>query len=262
MELFRGTVYDFSIKSTLRGCWGKMMNDALCVGTKREKSYFCSFLRRLQRFFPCGECKEHFREYLIAYPPEISNDMFEYVVNFMNSVSARIGQTLRNPNILRKLFTDNNAHQELVVPGGDYDFQMIDKSRGCWLKVFCDAIYTDILDSEYQNIYFCKCLRRMQMFSPYQEELSQFFSINPPESIIVEGDSFFDYVVTMVNWCLARDSDNESSLNVYNPDLLWVFFTVEGKNTCYDTCDGTASFIGYTTAKIKKLRDHVRRDTQ
>jgi hypothetical protein len=109
-EKYSGSIYDFSITSKMRGTWFKMLVDSSLAdeSTKEEKIFFCKQIRRLREYFQCSDCAKHFGEYLLSHPPEteiLKNDgLFTWVVNFMNSVSNRLGKELYELDIIYPMF--------------------------------------------------------------------------------------------------------------------------------------------------------------
>lgn len=103
---YKGTQYDFSITSKMRGMWFKIILDSVGAdeGDNMEKIVYLRQFRRLQQHFPCAMCKKHFGEYILMYPPEqvmnLKEGFFNYIVEFMNSINRRIGKEEYDRNIL------------------------------------------------------------------------------------------------------------------------------------------------------------------
>ena len=109
-ETYKGTQYDFADTSKMRDMWFKLLLDAAGAdsGEDIEKIIFIKQLRRLQEFFPCHECKEHFGLYLNTHPPEeYIDDLFDYICDFMNDVYVRIGKKAYDKDILHQLVHHN-----------------------------------------------------------------------------------------------------------------------------------------------------------
>ena len=110
-EQYKGTIYDFSDRSKMRGNWFAILvitASADMSDDQDEKIVVCKQIRKMQEFFQCGECKEHFGEYITNSPPEIEinkrDGLFYWAVGFMNAVSERIGHELYNMRIIYPMF--------------------------------------------------------------------------------------------------------------------------------------------------------------
>jgi hypothetical protein len=110
-EQYKGTIHDFSDRSRMKGNWFAILvitASADMSDDYEEKLVVCKQLRKMQEYFQCGECKEHFGEHITNFPPETEiekNDgLFYWAVGFLNSVSARIGHELYNIRILYPMF--------------------------------------------------------------------------------------------------------------------------------------------------------------
>lgn len=237
---FKGTIYDFSNSKQYRGCWLKLFTDAVWAdreGDVKAKAYFLKQLRRLQEFFPCHECQQHFGEYLVEHAPELSvfesnHSCFDYIYQFHNAVSARIGQPLRDYNVLRMLFHYPQSYREIInTKGGYYDFGLDSKLRGCWMKMLDDAL---TIDNEEERLMFCGQLRQLQQFFPredYRENMAAYYTKQPPEL----AKNLFNYVVEHLNGTLQQQRRSER----YDARLLRQLFSVPGMNTCHGNCGST-----------------------
>jgi len=105
---FKGTIYDFSIRDKLRGAWLVLLCNTAGVGSANEQAVVCKQIRRLCEYFPCLECKGHFEKYLRMFPPEdkigISVGLFNWTIDFMNSICRRLGKEEYQHYILYKIF--------------------------------------------------------------------------------------------------------------------------------------------------------------
>lgn len=115
---YRGTDYDFSDTSLMRGAWMILLiNSAKADDSEGygEKMIFCGQLRRLADLFPCEDCKVHFMQYLEEDRPEsvvhMKDGLFGWVVRCMNSVAVRKGKKERDYFILYPMF-----HGKGMVP--------------------------------------------------------------------------------------------------------------------------------------------------
>ncbi len=60
-------------------------------GTTVEKAnFYCSWLRMIVANLPCGDCRNHAADYLIACPPEEAEDTFIHGWRFHNAVNVRL----------------------------------------------------------------------------------------------------------------------------------------------------------------------------
>ena len=120
---YKGTMYDFSVTSKMRGMWFKLLLDAAGAdatgveGDDTEKVVYIRQFRRLQENFPCGMCKDHFGVYLSQHHIEREinrvDGLFNYVVRFMNCINKRIGKEEYDTAVLYSFF---HAGTNSVVP--------------------------------------------------------------------------------------------------------------------------------------------------
>jgi len=110
-EKYKGTIYDFSDRSKMRGNWFAILVIAASADESddyAEKIVVCKQLRKMQEYFQCGECKEHFGKYLGTNPPEeeidLPNGLLDWAIDFLNSVSERTGHELYDRKVLHTMF--------------------------------------------------------------------------------------------------------------------------------------------------------------
>lgn len=115
---YRGTDYDFSDTSLMRGAWLiLLLNSAKADKSEgyAEKLMFCGQLRHLADMFPCEECKVHFIQHLEEDKPEnviyMTDGLFGWIVRCMNSISVRKGKKPREYQILYAMF-----HGQGMIP--------------------------------------------------------------------------------------------------------------------------------------------------
>ena len=90
---YRGTIYDFSDTTKMRGAWHKMFCDAAKAdgSTHEERVVVCGQIRYYCEHFQCLKCKAHFVRYLDVNPPEAAverkDGLFDWTLDFANSVS-------------------------------------------------------------------------------------------------------------------------------------------------------------------------------
>jgi len=106
-----GTRYDFADTSMMRGAWLVLLVGAARADESNnyaEKISFCGLLRDLHSRFFCGDCKEHFGEFLEANQPEmvifVKDGLFGWIVKLMNSIDRRIGKPERDYHVLYMMF--------------------------------------------------------------------------------------------------------------------------------------------------------------
>jgi hypothetical protein len=92
------------------GAWYMFMLMSCHAKTKSERLWVCNQIRLFCDFFKCGECNGHCDEYIQNNPPEDKlegeYELFEWIVNFMNAVNARLHKDLYDINILFRTFTE------------------------------------------------------------------------------------------------------------------------------------------------------------
>lgn len=110
LEQYRGTIYDFSDTSKMRGAWHKMFCDAAKAdgSTHEERVIVCSQIRNHCEHFQCLKCKAHYVRYLDNNPPEGSiekkDGLFDWTLEFANSVSKAKGKELYDRKIIYPMF--------------------------------------------------------------------------------------------------------------------------------------------------------------
>lgn len=110
-EKYKGTIYDFSDRSKMRGNWFAILVITASADESsdvNEKIVVCKQIRKMHEYFQCGECRDHFGEYITKYPPENEirkiDGLFYWAINFLNSVSRRIGHQLYDETIIYPIF--------------------------------------------------------------------------------------------------------------------------------------------------------------
>lgn len=164
----KGTMYDFSDTSKMRGTWFKMLIDASKAdkSSREEKIIVCGQFRTLCEYFPCAHCKQHFKMRLLNYPPElVINDkdgLFMWTYEFMNSVNLRLNKPLYEYSITYSIFHISGSEPSLIatdnqydtLKGTIYDFSDTSKMKGTWFKMLLDASKAylhETNDSKYRN---------------------------------------------------------------------------------------------------------------
>lgn len=109
----RGKMYDYTDPNRVgRGVWYFLMVSSLNADDDTQRIYICKQLRDFCSAFKCLKCSKHCAEYIKKNPPEIhteSNDeLFNWIVNFMNEVNIRTNRPPYNPKILRKIIIDTD----------------------------------------------------------------------------------------------------------------------------------------------------------
>ena len=111
---YRGTQYDFSDTSKMRGTWFKMLIDAAKAdgSSKEERILVCGQIRTLCEFFQCLKCKAHFAARLSTHAPEAWIDkrdgLFTWTVDFANSVSIAKGKPTYEMEVIYPMFHSSN----------------------------------------------------------------------------------------------------------------------------------------------------------
>lgn len=128
---YRGSIYDFTDPNKVgRGCWYALLVITSQATTPKEKKYVCKQIRDITGgFFKCLECRQHSIEYLKLHPPENAvnkpDGLFNYIVDFMNEINARLGKPLYDRQIIFSLFHDD-AYMACDKDCGDTEIR-IDK---------------------------------------------------------------------------------------------------------------------------------------
>jgi len=96
------------------GLWFMLTIMALHAETIEAKYHFIRNLRLLSDLHPCGECREHMKDYIYINPPEnyleFDNGLFDYMVTFHNSVNKRIGKPIMQYEDALYIYTDGLAN--------------------------------------------------------------------------------------------------------------------------------------------------------
>jgi hypothetical protein len=100
-----------------------LLNAAMAI-TMIAKKVVCEQFRACHSHFPCEDCKTHFGIYLMSHPPEAEIDeldgLFDWVVDFLNSVCARTGKPLYDRKILYPMFHESGYITcDSTCSGGD-----------------------------------------------------------------------------------------------------------------------------------------------
>ena len=105
---YKGTIYDFSDTSKMRGEWHMLLVITATADTPIKKRIVCEQIRSCHKYFQCLKCKKHFGRYLISHPPEVELDkedgLFDWIIVFMNVIQERLGKELYDRNILYPMF--------------------------------------------------------------------------------------------------------------------------------------------------------------
>jgi hypothetical protein len=254
-EKLKNTIYDFSDTSKMRGMWYKMLIDAAKAdnSTKEEILYVCGQLRTLCDFFPCLNCKLHFKERLSIYPPELVIDetdgLFIWTYEFLNSVNSRINKPLYDYKIIYPIFhttqfTPCNSlsgetiqeNSNKILPNTIYDFSDTSKMRGMWCKMLIDAAKADKSTKE-EILYVCGQLRTLCEFFPCLNcklHFKEYLSNHPPELVINDKDGLFIWTYEFLN-------SVNSKLNkpLYDYKIIYPIFHNIGYMLCDSSCGET-----------------------
>lgn len=143
-ERYKGTIYDFSDTSKMRGAWFTLLvNSALAdYSTIEERIVLCKQIRAMCEYFQCLRCKAHFTRRLEAVPPEGEIDkkdgMFNWVVDFANHVSRTKSKEEYVHSVIYPMFhssdhvscTTGCDHENEGEPGSITFSSSRDKGRG------------------------------------------------------------------------------------------------------------------------------------
>lgn len=87
------------------------------IKTEQDKKIFLNYINWLKDNFPCLECRNHFREMLIKYPPENSwtvvnggqdIGLFDWFRQRHNDVNRRLNKPIINFDQAWKMYSDEN----------------------------------------------------------------------------------------------------------------------------------------------------------
>lgn len=76
--------------------WSIVHMNAKLATDRRGLRLFVDYIRYLSKYFPCGKCRPHIKDYLYNFPPERAFDIdnetgcFKWSVEFHNSVNKRL----------------------------------------------------------------------------------------------------------------------------------------------------------------------------
>jgi hypothetical protein len=95
------------------GIWYKMHLDAAWADTDDKKRVVIEQIKYLQSNFPCGECKEHFENYIRTHPLELTlgkspESLFLWTFNFHNAVNHRLKKPQVSYDDAKKIFYNNS----------------------------------------------------------------------------------------------------------------------------------------------------------
>lgn len=77
--------------------WNQIHSNA----RQMTKPDYIIWLRTISTTLPCPTCRLHMQRYLIAHPPELSENMFFWAWDFHNNVNVRLGKPVFSyPNAL------------------------------------------------------------------------------------------------------------------------------------------------------------------
>lgn len=95
------------------GIWYKMHLDGVWADTDEKKRCVIDQIKYLQANFPCGECKEHFADYIRTHPLELTlgkspESLFLWTFNFHNAVNYRLKKPQVSYDDAKKIFYGNS----------------------------------------------------------------------------------------------------------------------------------------------------------
>jgi hypothetical protein len=221
--------YNFALKRKLRGAWLVLLVNAY-LETPKNNLYMCGQIRRLQEYFPCAECKQHFGEYIQQHPPELAKrgELFLWVVMCMNDVQWRLHRPLYDYEHLRRQFASNDLSS--IDPL--YDYSNPHKLKGAWLVLLCNSCS---VDTPREAQLFCSQVRDLQYYLPIVDEqdfLGNYLLTHPPEEQI---DTVLGMFIWTVDYLNARQRYHHKP--EYERYLLYRQFNEPGWNTCHE-CGG------------------------
>ena len=228
----KGTIYDFSNRSKYRGAWFTMLVNTYIADNEAERLFVCHQIRKLQLFFPCLECKEHFGQYLISHPPELEAStrygLFNWVIDFMSAVNKRIGKPEYDYKIIKKQFETFGFESANPL----YDFSNHRKLRGIWMVLLVNS--TNIRNNQDAKI-FCKQIRKLQEYFPLPQQkefFGQYLLEYPPEEEMTKTKGLFVWLVDYMN---AFNKSRGKEL--YERYILYKEFHEPEFGAC-NSCDG------------------------
>lgn len=94
------------------GMWFLLNITALNVNKDPTgEKYFIQMLRNLAHNHPCGDCRNHMKEYMAKHRPEDwqgrPNGLFQYMVEFHNAVNQRLGKPIMSYDQAYTMYTAN-----------------------------------------------------------------------------------------------------------------------------------------------------------
>ena len=106
-------IYDFSNPRRVGpGAWNVFLVTAANSSSTEEGLWACKMIRQFCKFFKCKDCHGHSTEYIAKHPPENTvtrkGGLFDWVVEFMNSVQMRLGKPIYDHDILYRMFTETD----------------------------------------------------------------------------------------------------------------------------------------------------------
>jgi len=137
------------------GLWFSIHVLALSATTFDEKTRFVHFINTLLANFPCQACVEHFRTYLTEHPPhhywQMNQGMFNWSVNFHNSVNQRLGKDVLTYSNALELYQNPEPCSSCIRPydnDDDTTSAIIDNSNSMISSSKIRAVPTSAVPAE------------------------------------------------------------------------------------------------------------------
>lgn len=211
MHQYKGTPYDFSDRSKMRGFWKAMLDNTAGADESKDIRHslvVCGQIRRHQEYFPCLDpCKKDFGVYLANHPPELEiftrDGLFHWMVTFRNHVSAKIGAPILDPKIMYNIF--HNPNTDLYqYAGTPYDFTDMKKMNGFWKAMLDNAAGADESLDPNHSLVACAQICRHYEFFPQRNLFGLYTDMHPPDKEIHKKDGLFLWVVGLRNYISSK----------------------------------------------------------
>jgi hypothetical protein len=103
-------LYNYADNTKYRGTWEVWLRDTVSAEEQWHRDAVCRSIINFTNGAKCKTCRDHSRLYVRENDPKkhsrTNQELFTYLVTFMNSIQTRKKRKLYNPEILFSVFSD------------------------------------------------------------------------------------------------------------------------------------------------------------
>ena len=206
-------MYDYSdSKRVGRGIWFSWLVMSATADTIDKRMYACDHFKKCNKYFKSTLMRQSTNDFINKNPPEYhirtSNELFDWVVEFMNDINIKIGKPKYDLSKIYKIFHDDSVgicsadcgeHQKNEGIIDMYDYSDPKRMRGVWFSFLVLSAQAKEKDEKLFGCYHIrqcqknfKCLKCKAHFEIKLKD-------NPPEKHISTPNSLFNWVVDFMS---------------------------------------------------------------